>query len=1248
MSTPRGDSSKNPKTIYDDDDDNDYDDKYKKFTDPKEAAKHTFQNVDRILGSTGSTSLSRRETSVRNSLQQQSQHYGTLQISGEVDDIHPIQNFTKVGGDNQEIKKNNMQKKVITSGWGYVKDFFYSLMFSLIYVTSDTKKRCTSFLVGLITIAIVVFVVSILYNSILKANLIFLKLSEDNVGDADIMFTPKFTNSTTIPFINHTEVVRKLNNNPFIVGTSPRWILYANLQNRDHPEKNLSGILLIIDTEREEKLGIGRIWPYRPLGEGEMHVRDSILRAIDIVPDRGKRVNMVVDFASLASAFSGSDESISQGVTPDQKTINQTELLRTLFEASGFNFSQIITVNITQVANQLGIQIPPPLKPFINAFGIITITGEQAFQAIATTLGGGNFSDLNLKVEGEYTVVSSITSNFAKYPGALGNIMMIDSSYVGKVIGQSLFRSPAIQLLLELAGETQRVKNFFNTFPIDQYALTAVGRFKDRFPAYLKSDNERTDQMIQITNGMVDSLGVSYPVAYTLPLLSALSATKFISLFIDQIFIGVVVMLAILGVVLIFALLLSNVEEKTYEYGMLRALGLRQYSLIQVILAQSMYFAIPAIIIAMILAFLVNILVEYILQVVISTPSLNLLFFWGAVVVPIALGLGIPIVANIIPIRHAMSRTLRDSLDIAHQTFNETTVKMIKLEELGLEPWQTGVAIMLVVIGFVVYYMIPYSFIFTDLPLFFFILNAILLGMLLGLCVIAVVIQPFFERLVLNIILCGHERRLKTLISKNLAGHRKRSRKTFLMFTLSVAFIIFAGVVFSLQSANIRANVESFLGADVVVLSTTSYYSLPKDKLDAVIALQNQNQTDGPPIVGYAYQSATLNSYQYMNDVRFSSLAYYPSRKVAVSAIDSNFLSVVKNQYFLYTYVDKNFDYNMTNGKPDVFQSLYTNAGQALVDGEKVGFAPSRIFSGVKLSLPSNASLSFDPTSQYRQYLDIIASEAMRPSVGIGIKTPVDLRFFTRNKKTSATSQVDYIGKTRCLAYKIPGFFMSSYELTASGSPVLVTMDSYKKVAAKAAQSVGSTFDGVINYSKLFVKLKDDISTTKLQDTVNALQASVNSDFTNIQNVRDLVGSTGTATLVLMAFFNIVAAIAIILCFFMLAVSFTANVKDNSWEFGVLRSIGLSVNALIRAYIYEALCLVVSAFLSGTVIGCVIALTLTAQFNLFLEMPFQFDFPYYLFISMLVMALLCAIFGSYIPARNLRKKEIALVLRGVD
>lgn len=78
---------------------------------------------------------------------------------------------------------------------------------------------------------------------------------------------------------------------------------------------------------------------------------------------------------------------------------------------------------------------------------------------------------------------------------------------------------------------------------------------------------------------------------------------------------------------------------------------------------------------------------------------------------------------------------------------------MIKLAELGLEPWQTALSILLVVIGFVVYYVIPYSFIFQNLPLFFFILNGILLGMLFGLCMIAVVLQPVMEHLLLFVML---------------------------------------------------------------------------------------------------------------------------------------------------------------------------------------------------------------------------------------------------------------------------------------------------------------------------------------------------------------------------------------------------------------------------------------------------------------------------------------------------------------
>lgn len=71
---------------------------------------------------------------------------------------------------------------------------------------------------------------------------------------------------------------------------------------------------------------------------------------------------------------------------------------------------------------------------------------------------------------------------------------------------------------------------------------------------------------------------------------------------------------------------------------------------------------------------------------------------------------------------------MRDSLDVYHQTMNEASVTLTKLEDIGLSPWQTALAIMLTVIGFVVYYIVPYAFTFNNLALFLFIFTIILLG----------------------------------------------------------------------------------------------------------------------------------------------------------------------------------------------------------------------------------------------------------------------------------------------------------------------------------------------------------------------------------------------------------------------------------------------------------------------------------------------------------------------------------------
>ena len=128
-------------------------------------------------------------------------------------------------------------------------------------------------------------------------------------------------------------------------------------------------------------------------------------------------------------------------------------------------------------------------------------------------------------------------------------------------------------------------------------------------------------------------------------------------------------------------------------------------------------------------------------------------------------------------------------------------------------------------------------------------------------------------------------------------------------------------------------------------------------------------------------------------------------------------------------------------------------------------------------------------------------------------------------------------------------------------------------------------------------------------------------------------------------FYIIFGVISIILCFFVLLISFTANVRENGWEFGVLRSIGLTGWQTVRIYIYEALILVTSCAVLGSIIGIGLALILTVQITLFSEMPLTYYFPVPLFVVSISLSLLTAIFGSILAANDMRKRDIASVIR---
>jgi len=83
------------------------------------------------------------------------------------------------------------------------------------------------------------------------------------------------------------------------------------------------------------------------------------------------------------------------------------------------------------------------------------------------------------------------------------------------------------------------------------------------------------------------------------------------------------IVMAFITSLLIYTVIMIEVEESTFSYGMLRALGVEKQTLIYIILAKSFTFAIPGILLGLFLAFLFSIPVTF-LPSMVPGKSLNL------------------------------------------------------------------------------------------------------------------------------------------------------------------------------------------------------------------------------------------------------------------------------------------------------------------------------------------------------------------------------------------------------------------------------------------------------------------------------------------------------------------------------------------------------------------------------------------------------------------------------------------------
>lgn len=180
----------------------------------------------------------------------------------------------------------------------------------------------------------------------------------------------------------------------------------------------------------------------------------------------------------------------------------------------------------------------------------------------------------------------------------------------------------------------------------------------------------------------------------------------------------------------------------------------------------------------------------------------------------------------------------------------------------------------------------------------------------------------------------------------------------------------------------------------------------------------------------------------------------------------------------------------------------------------------------------------------------------------------------------------------------------------------------------------------------LFVKLDPSITQQRRDFVANGIRSFFRTPTTVLFDMKVEKDALDQAVNVLNIMVLVVGAISFILAFFLLLVSTTTNIRENVWEYGCLRSMGLTKSEGMRCFLHEQYTLILSSLLLGTFVGFLLSCMVTSQFFLFIQLPFKLEFPWYILITMIVMALVTTLLAVVIPVRSVNKKKIATVIKG--
>lgn len=139
-----------------------------------------------------------------------------------------------------------------------------------------------------------------------------------------------------------------------------------------------------------------------------------------------------------------------------------------------------------------------------------------------------------------------------------------------------------------------------------------------------------------------------------------------------------------------------------------------------------------------------------------------------------------------------------------------------------------------VVYGLSIYYFLPMAFLSFDFGLILMILFAILVGMILGLSMLAFNIQRFLEIILCYVLLFWERQSMRRMILMNLKAHRHRNKMTSIIYSISLGFLIFLVVAYNLELQVLQMMELIDVGA-YFTLRSNNLWAIKPESIDPVL-----------------------------------------------------------------------------------------------------------------------------------------------------------------------------------------------------------------------------------------------------------------------------------------------------------------------------------------------------------------------------------------------------------------------------